>query len=544
MSGRFEVLRLTQEAYDQLLQVAKESPDTYLSPNADFVHALGDRGVVDFAESTGVFYNGSGRLTPASDGPPNRADAQALDYYHAFEGMTPRAATDIRIWAWFTHFKLHSYSLQRWRRNKNTDITRHIKDHWFVGARSEGLWLYNTAARTWWIAHTAKKAAQSSGGAFTAQEALDDFARYAVHYHILTMKYGFTRCPTVLSELVRVLLNEARGMKAEQGLYELTKKLNLISGTRILDAEPRDGLRDTVVKIVDGIMSEPEMVADRTKLRNRKPFRSLNLGAGVQSTVLALMADRGEYDLPRPDVAVFADTGWEPPQVYEHLEWLKSELSFEVVTVSAGNIRDNVLQGRRPNGRSYLGIPAHIRNPDGGEAISRRQCTDDYKIRPIQDWLRERMGLEPGRRAPKDVQVEMWMGISVDEVARQKESRDEWITKRYPLIDLGFSRFQLLSWFMEHYPGRYLPRSSCVGCPYRSDPEWKRLKEVDPDSFQEAVVVDDALRQDPVVRDAITANGGRAYLHRSRKPLSEVDFGMVQNYDDLMQQECDGLCGI
>ena len=307
---------------------------------------------------------------------------------------------------------------------------------------------------------------------------------------------------------------------------------------------PRDEIRSTIAEILDTIMSDPNMVTDRTKLRNRDPFRSLNLGAGVQSTVLALMADRGEYGLPRPDVAVFADTGWEPPEVYEHLEWLKDELSFEVVTVGAGNIRDNVLQGRRPNGKSYLGIPAHILNPDGGEAVARRQCTDDYKIRPIQSWLRAQLGLVPGRRAPKGVQVEMWMGISVDEVSRQKESRDEWITKRYPLIELGFSRFQLLSWFMEHYPGRYLPRSSCVGCPYRSDPEWKRLKESDPDSFREAIKVDDALRHTEIVRDAITANGGEAYLHRSRTPLSGVDFSSAANYDDLMQEECEGLCGI
>ena len=291
-------------------------------------------------------------------------------------------------------------------------------------------------------------------------------------------------------------------------------------------------------------MADPELVADRTKLRNRQPFRSLNLGAGVQSTVLALMADRGEYGLTRPDVAIFADTGWEPPEVYKHLEWLKSELSFDVVTVSAGNIRENILQGQRPNGRNYLGIPAYIRNPDGSEAVSRRQCTDDYKIRPIQNWLREHLSLVPGRRAPKHIQVEMWMGISADEMDRQKPSRDEWITKRYPLIERGFNRFQLLSWFMEQYPGRYLPRSSCVGCPYRSDPEWKRLKENDPESFQEAVNVDEALRGVPVVRDAITASGGHAYLHRSRRPLAQIDFGSVTNYDDLMQEECEGLCGI
>ena len=333
-------------------------------------------------------------------------------------------------------------------------------------------------------------------------------------------------------------------MKAEAGLYDLTRRLNLTSGTILLDALPRTALRKLVVDNVEQIMSNVELVFDRRQLRNRRPFRCLNLGAGVQSTALALMAERGEYGLSKPDVAIFADTGWEPPEVYEHLEWLKEQLSFEVVTVSAGNIRDNILTGVQPDGKAYLGIPAHIVNPDGTEAVSRRQCTDDYKIRPIQGWLREHLGLQPGRRAPKDIQVEMWLGISVDEIERQKDSRDEWITKVYPLIERDFGRAQLQSWFHEHYPGRYLPRSSCIGCPYRTDGEWKRLQTQNPDAFQDAVFVDQALRDIPTVRDAITARGGTAYLHRSRVPLRDADFSNATDYDQHMQEECEGVCGI
>ncbi len=52
-------------------------------------------------------------------------------------------------------------------------------------------------------------------------------------------------------------------------------------------------------------------------------LRVLSLGAGVQSTTLALMAAHGEIG-PMPDCAIFADTGWEPAAVYEHLDWLAS----------------------------------------------------------------------------------------------------------------------------------------------------------------------------------------------------------------------------
>lgn len=70
-------------------------------------------------------------------------------------------------------------------------------------------------------------------------------------------------------------------------------------------------------------------------------LRVLSLGAGVQSTTLTLMAAHGIVG-PMPDLAIFADTGWEPASVYEHLRWLMSPnvLPFPVHIVSAGNIRE------------------------------------------------------------------------------------------------------------------------------------------------------------------------------------------------------------
>ena len=50
----------------------------------------------------------------------------------------------------------------------------------------------------------------------------------------------------------------------------------------------------------------------------------ISLGAGVQSSVMALMAAKGEIT-PMPDCAIFADTGWEPKRVYEWLDWLEDE---------------------------------------------------------------------------------------------------------------------------------------------------------------------------------------------------------------------------
>ena len=40
---------------------------------------------------------------------------------------------------------------------------------------------------------------------------------------------------------------------------------------------------------------------------------------------MALMAETGYLGMEKPDFAIFADTGWEPPAVYENVEWLKGK---------------------------------------------------------------------------------------------------------------------------------------------------------------------------------------------------------------------------
>ena len=85
-------------------------------------------------------------------------------------------------------------------------------------------------------------------------------------------------------------------------------------------------------------------------------IRVISLGAGVQSTVMALMAARGEIG-PMPDCAIFADTGYEPQGVYDHLDWLETQLPFPVYRVSNGNIKDDTLAATNSTGQRYVSIP-------------------------------------------------------------------------------------------------------------------------------------------------------------------------------------------
>lgn len=279
-------------------------------------------------------------------------------------------------------------------------------------------------------------------------------------------------------------------------------------------------------------------------------YRSLSLGAGVQSSVLALLLSRGdprlvELGYPKPDIAVFADTGWEPDYVYSHLEWLEGELDFPLIRVSAGDLRKNIKLGRTVSGHRFVDVPFYLVHENGKKGMLRRQCTNHYKINPIYRNVRKLAGGQRGRPFPKHIHVEMWLGISLDEVVRMKPSRERWVKHRWPLVDLGMSRQDCLTWFANEYPGRNLPRSACVICPYRSDEHWLELKRSEPLSFNEAVKFDRWLRNSRA-NPVRTLLNGRPYLHSARRPLASViaEKECNPNLINHFNEECDGLCGV
>lgn len=269
-------------------------------------------------------------------------------------------------------------------------------------------------------------------------------------------------------------------------------------------------------------------------------LRILSLGAGVQSTTLALMAARGEIG-PMPDCAIFADTGWEPAAVYQHLAWLRSDgvLPFPVHIVSAGDMRAGLLKAAR--GERWASIPAFTRTQKGGRydvGMIRRQCTTEFKIVPIRRKVRALAGLTR-RRSPAFPVVEQWIGISFDEIIRMKPSREPWQVNRWPLIERQLTRQDCLAWIKRHnYP--IPPKSSCIGCPFHSDAMWRDMRDRDPTAWADAVAMDAALRT------GIRGVRGEVFLHRSTRPLNQVDLSSAAEAGqaDLFGNECEGMCGV
>ena len=270
----------------------------------------------------------------------------------------------------------------------------------------------------------------------------------------------------------------------------------------------------------------------------------ISLGAGVQSSVVALMAAHGEIE-PMPDAAIFSDTKAEPKAVYAWLDWLEKRLPFPVHRVSKGDLEKDSIRPRtsKLSGRNYVQscVPFWLKDDKGRRGAANRGCTRDYKINVIRAAAKERIvGLTMGARNPKMAVVTAWIGISVDEAHRMKPSSESWVDHRWPLIEKGMSRHDCKRWMERNgYPEP--PRSACVFCPYHSDAEWQRLKTEDPESFQRAVIYEKHLQN--AVRNHDEVLRGTPYLWHGLEPPDEAVFTDTAQMD-LFGNECEGMCGV
>jgi hypothetical protein len=290
-------------------------------------------------------------------------------------------------------------------------------------------------------------------------------------------------------------------------------------------------------------------------------LRLLSLGAGVQSTTLLLLAAEGR--LPRLDGAIFADTGWEPAAVYEHLDRLEEVIAqpagIPIYRVSTGRIQDDVLDPDKQRS-----LPAHTRDPETGEdGMLNRRCTQTYKLTPIlrqtrlllgaatsdptpcrycdgkgeriAPWRAKRGDYTPGpcsvcnasgtlarvNQPPAGVWAETWIGFSTDEIGRVSDRGDTRYSKsRHPLLELNMSRTQCDS-YLKHRGWTSVEKSACIGCPFHGNAEWRRMRDTDPESWAEAVRFDTAYRTGPGLRH-------ERFLHISRKPLGEAPIDRIR----------------
>lgn len=304
----------------------------------------------------------------------------------------------------------------------------------------------------------------------------------------------------------------------------------------------------------------------------------LNLGAGVQSTAIYLMATDGEIPF-KYDAAIMGDTGDEPDAVYAHLKWLQSLDGPPIHVVQKGVLSHDLVHGRGKS-RRFAQIPAFSKSADPlttKEGKLGRQCTAEYKIEPVEKAIREIVvGLKPRQRFPVNkFRVVQHFGISGDEIRRagnilvrfgalpgsaltigpfnvvvpsrkkkpNARASAKWSEPRFPLLELGWGRWHAVKYLEGRVP-HPVPRSACVYCPFKSDWEWRLLKDGDAAGWAKAVELDRQLRVpgnavNRMMRDEM-------YIHRSLIPLDRVDLSQPRppTVDPMTTGECQGMCGV
>ncbi|OBK09038.1 hypothetical protein [Mycolicibacterium conceptionense] len=320
----------------------------------------------------------------------------------------------------------------------------------------------------------------------------------------------------------------------------------------------------------------------REMRREAKPrFLYQSMGAGVQSTTIALLAADGV--IPKPDFAVFSDTGWEPQEVYDHLNELDEKVlrpaGITLVRVQAGNIFDEAVDHHFPRS-----LPLYTRDAQTGEpgGITSRACTSNFKLAPIFRWLREQLGGTVSDRQctfcdgageryapwlvqtlgqcpdawgicsvcrgtgvrrmvgtpPEGVWAQSYVGFSSDEIERVSPSRMGYAFDTFPLIgrdqagdplipDLNMSREDCERFNIAH-GWTEVVKSACIGCPWHKNAAWREIK-ANPERWQQAVALDRAVRRTPML-------DSDCFIHPDRIPLDQVDLSTGD--DDVERPGC------
>lgn len=241
-------------------------------------------------------------------------------------------------------------------------------------------------------------------------------------------------------------------------------------------------------------------------------------GGGTQSAAIAVMILTGE--LPRPDIAVMADTSRECSETWQYLKLVvqpaldKIRLTVEIVPHSYAYW--DIVKGKN----NALLIPAFARQ-SGSVGKLPTYCSHEWKRRPIQRWLR--------KQGVND--CDCWLGISTDEAERMKPSDLKWYRHVYPLIEMvPTSRVQCRNKVLG-YGWAEPPKSRCWMCPNMSPQSWKQLRRNWNGDFEKAAALEKEIQQ----------TDADIFLHPLAIPLTEAVEQSEQQSD--MFDGCDsGFC--
>lgn len=233
-----------------------------------------------------------------------------------------------------------------------------------------------------------------------------------------------------------------------------------------------------------------------------------NNGGGMQSAAIAALIVQGK--LPKPDLAVIADTGRERSSTWAYMDAvIVPALATVGVTMHRIHKDDYAtvdLYGGK-DGQSLL-IPAYT--TQGGEVGKLPgYCSGEWKREVVRRWATKVHGVKA---------VTNWIGYSIDEMGRAvsaqkaKKSQGKW-KPEFPLINLGMNRGDCIALVCRVMGWPAPPRSSCWLCPNMLVGEWRDVMADDIDRPKVIQFDRDMRKRDP-----------HAWLTDQAVPIDQADF--------------------
>lgn len=228
--------------------------------------------------------------------------------------------------------------------------------------------------------------------------------------------------------------------------------------------------------------------------------------------MLLMMLQRGE---PIHSVVWF-DTGWEFPEMQDHIDKLEHYVGFEFVRLKPKRsfydwmFNYTIYKGKQ-SGRHGVGWPSPLR----------RWCTRE-KTKEIKQFV---------RKVDNPVQC---IGYAADEA--QRKLKDKEFNYRFPLQEYNITEQQALAYCMKHgfdWSGLYevFNRVSCFCCPLQRLSELRKLRRHYPELWSKMLEWDQNMPDNRGFKGYKTVNDLEQRFQMEDKKL-KLPWGGVINSDE------------
>lgn len=228
--------------------------------------------------------------------------------------------------------------------------------------------------------------------------------------------------------------------------------------------------------------------------------RFIAFSGGVESTTMCLLYGKAA-------TAVFTDTGSEHAEMYRRIDFAEKALTeihggdFKLIRLRASvKVKGVVVETLTECIEQKLFFPS----------VESRYCTADFKIKPLDDFLKSQG------------ESELLIGLNADETDREgNHGLLANVRYRYPLQDDGYTRQDCVDILEKHglkpdFPA-YMRRGGCIFCPFKSKKEYAAMVHLSPDEI-------DLVR---VLEEKVQDVRGRYFRIRQNMP-SMADFISIE----------------